>query len=87
MEVVSCPRRHDVAPRGERASTRAPDGATGWSHQASDGDTQMWVRDRIAAGHARLPRTTGASARPASARPIPAASAVLCRARLEVVDG
>ncbi len=32
--------------------------ATGWSHQASDGDTQMWVRDRIALAQARLARTT-----------------------------
>ena len=60
MEVVYDPRRHDVAfLRGETSlDVRSGLAATGWSHRASDGDTQMWVRDRIALAQARLARTT-----------------------------
>ncbi len=60
MEVVYDPRRHDVAClRGENSlDVRSDLVATGWSHRASDGHTQMWVRDRTALAQARLARTT-----------------------------
>ena len=60
MEVVYDPRRHDVAfLRGETTlDVRSGLVATGWSHQSSDGEAQMWVRDRVALAQARLARTT-----------------------------
>lgn len=60
MEVVYDPRRHDVAfLRGETTlDVRSGLVATGWSHQSSDGGTEMWVRDRVALAQARLARTT-----------------------------
>ena len=54
------PRRHRVGFIGGDSTLDVRSGlvATGWSHQAGDGDTQLWVRDRIALAQARLERTT-----------------------------
>lgn len=56
MEVVYDPRRHDVAFLRGGVSTKVRDGLvdTGWRHQLSDGDNQMWTRDRTALTRSRL---------------------------------
>ncbi len=58
MEVVYDPRRHDVALLLGDASPEVRHGlvATGWRHQRGDGDTQLWVRDRLALARQRLER-------------------------------
>ncbi len=60
VELVYDPRRHDVAfLRGTTTvDLRSGMVATGWSPQASDGDTQLWVRDRLAMARRRLERTS-----------------------------
>lgn len=60
MEVVYDPRRNDVAfVLGETSSVvRHGLVATGFRHQDSDGDNQLWVRDRMALARERLERTT-----------------------------
>jgi hypothetical protein len=58
MEVVYDPRRHDVAFLRGGVSANVRDGLvhTGWRHQLSDGDNQMWTRDRAALTRSRLQR-------------------------------
>ena len=61
MEVVYDPRRHDVAFVLGPSSPDVRRGlvATGFRHEASDGDTQLWVRDRMALARQRLERPVG----------------------------
>lgn len=49
MEVVYDPSRHDVLfLRGRQPMLEPRLGDIGWEHTLSDGDNQMWVRDRAA---------------------------------------
>lgn len=48
MEIVYDPRRHDVCFMRGRAADRVHDGlaASGWEPTATDGRSQLWIRDR-----------------------------------------
>ena len=59
MEVVYDPARHDVVFLRGATSPALADGLreTGWEQAGTDGENQMWVRDRAAAAGRRLERT------------------------------
>ncbi|HET7487960.1 MAG TPA: hypothetical protein VFJ85_08530 [Acidimicrobiales bacterium] len=58
-EVVFDPRRHDVAFIRGTTTPELTDrlASAGWVHQASDGDCQFWVRDRLEQARRRLSLT------------------------------
>lgn len=66
MEVVYDPRRHDVAFLRGEVSPKIRTGLvdTGWQHRRSEGENQMWVRDRTTLAHRRLQRAHSAPAAP-----------------------
>ena len=60
MEVVYDPARHDVVFLRGATSPGLAEGLsdTGWEHTGTDGENQMWIRDRSAAAAGRrLQRT------------------------------
>ncbi len=66
MEVVYDPRLHDVLFLREGMDDpeiRDGLGSTGWAHIESDGQSEMWIRDRAAAAQAALDCTSTPPAR------------------------
>lgn len=55
MEVVYDPNRHDVLfLRGRQPGIEPLLGDIGWDQALSDGDNQMWIRDRVAVAQRAL---------------------------------
>ncbi len=63
MEVVYDPAGHDVVFLRGAASPGLAEGLsdTGWKRASTDGENQMWIRDRSAAAGRRLERTACAA--------------------------
>jgi hypothetical protein len=56
-EIVYDPRRFEVAVTSpDSVTTTAALDATGWDHQATDGERGLWTRDRVSAARAALAR-------------------------------